>query len=144
MSAMAYEAMSPFGITWASFGLLLLPVLLIASLMLAVVRRREVTSPRLWLLIVAAVSAGLWTFFTVGQSVRVPITDDPQGAECVNNAFGENPDLSVNRGSDCGQALKRHLLISGTPSLLMLALVIAATAQGVRVQRRSPEPSHIA
>jgi hypothetical protein len=143
MSAMAYEAMSPFGITWAYLGLLLLPVLLTASLVLAVVRRKEVTSPRLLLLIGAAVAAGLWTFFTVGQSVRVPITGDPQGAECVNNAFGENPNLSVDWGSDCGRAFERHLLISGTPSLLMLAFVVIAASQGVRQKRRNGEPSPV-
>jgi hypothetical protein len=140
---MAYEAMSPFGITWATLGLLLLMILLIASLVLALVRRKEVTSPRLWLLIVGAVAAGLWTFFTVGQSVTVPITDDPQGAECVLDPWGQNPDRSVDWGSDCGRALERHLLISGTPSLLMLVVVIAATAQGVRLKRRGSEPSPV-
>jgi hypothetical protein len=143
MSAMAYEAMSPLGITWGYLGLLLLPILLVASLVLAVVRRKEVTSPRLLLLIVAAVTAGLWTFFTVGQSVSVPITDDPQGAECVNNGWGDNPDLSVDWGSACGQALERHLLISGTPSLLMLVVVVAATTRGVRLKRRHSEPAPV-
>jgi hypothetical protein len=135
MSAVAFEAMSPFGIMWGYLVLLLLPVLLMASVVLAVVRRRQITSPTLLLLLGAASAAGIWTFFTVGQSVSVPFAGDPQGSECVNNAWGQNPDFSVDWGSDCGRALAQHLFISSAPSLLMLTLVVAGIARAVRVRR---------
>ncbi|MFT3871158.1 MAG: hypothetical protein QM714_00715 [Nocardioides sp.] len=138
---MAFDAMSPFGVTWAYLVMLMLMALLVVSLVLVVVRRTELTSPWLLLLIAAAIGAGLWTFFTVGQSVTVPIAQDPEGAVCLIDAWGDNPDLSVDWGSDCGRALRRHLLISSAPSLVMLAVVIAVTAQGVRMKRRGPEAS---
>ena len=132
---MANDAMSPFGISWGYLALLMLPALLVASLALAVVRRRDVAAPGLWLLIAAAIAAGLWTVFTVGGPV---MADNPRGLECLMNPIGENPDLSVNWDGDCGRALERHLVVSGGPSLLMLGVMAGATVQGLRSNRRSP------
>ena len=129
--------MSPFGISWGYLAMLLLPLLLIVTVVLAVVRRRGLRSPQMGLLIVAAVAAGLWTFFTVGAPVMVPIPEDPQGAECLVNPFGDNPDQSVYWDSDCGRALARRLIVSGGPSLVMLGATIAATVQGIRLNRRA-------
>jgi hypothetical protein len=131
MHGMAYDAMSPFGISWGYLALLLLPVLLAAAVALVAVRRRD-TTPHLWLLLLAATAAGAWTFFTVGASVMVPSTQDPQGSECVVNPFGDNPDRVVSWESDCGKALARHMVISAGPTLAMLAVTLAATAQGLR------------
>jgi hypothetical protein len=133
---MAYDASSPFGISWGYLGLLLLPILLIASVVLAIVRRREIRSPKIGLLIVAAVASGLWTFFTVGAPVMVPIPEDPQGAECLLNPFGENPEGRVHWDGDCGQGLIRRLVISGGPSVIMLGITTGAIVQGVVLNRR--------
>jgi hypothetical protein len=98
------------------------------------VRRRDMT-PRLSLLLLAAATAGLWTFFTVGAAIMVQVPRGPQGAECLVNPFGDNPGRVVPWQSDCGQALAVHMATSAGPTLVMLGALIAATAHGV--QRRA-------
>jgi hypothetical protein len=133
---MAYEASSPLGISWGHLGLLLLPILLIASVVLAIVRRREIRSPWIGLLIVGAVASGLWTFFTVGSPVVVPIPGDPQGAECLMNPFGDSPEGQMHWDGDCGHGLARRLVISGAPSVVMFGITAGAIGQGVMLNRR--------
>lgn len=140
MAVMAYDAMSPFGISWGYLALLLLLLLLAAMVALAVVRRRDAT-PRLLLLLLAAAVAGSWTFFTVGASVIVPIPQDPQGAECLVDPIGDNPGRVVSWHSDCGQALAKHMAISAGPTLVMLGATITAIAHGVR-RRHGTVPVH--
>jgi len=103
------------------------------------VRRREM-KPRLLLLLLAAATAGLWTFFTVGAPVMVQVPQDPQGAECLVDPFGENPGRVVPWQSDCGQALAVHMAVSAGPTLVMLGALIAVTAHGVR-RRESAVPA---
>lgn len=131
MRGMAYEAMSPLGISWGYLALLLLPILLAALTTLVVVRRGG-TAQRTWLLVLVAVAAGTWTFFTIGAAVRVPIPQDPEGAECVVNPFGDNPDGVVPWDSVCGRALSRHLMVSTGPTLVMLGVTISGTALALR------------
>src|SRR4051794_4687721 len=98
---MAIEAMSPLGISCGYLALLLAPALVIVAGLFEVVRRREIKSPRVWLLITAAVTAGLWTFLTIGAPVMVSIPQDPQGAECLVDPFGDNRDMTASWTSDC-------------------------------------------
>ena len=129
--AVAYEAMSPFGITWGHLGLLMLPVLIIVAAVLAVVRRRDLTR-RVRVVPSATLAAGLWAFFTVGAPVAVPASGYPEGATCLNNAFGDTEALAVSWDSQCGRALARHLVLSGAPSLLMLGVAVWTAGRGVR------------
>lgn len=116
--------------------LLLVAGLVIVAALFAVVRRREIRSPRVWLLVAAAVTVGTWTFLTIGATVTVPDPrGDPRGTECVVNPFGDNPDRAVRWSGDCGQALARHLLASGGPSLLMLTISVASTTRALRQSR---------
>ncbi len=116
---------------WGFLSLLLIPVLLVASLVLLVVRCRSMTS-RLLLLLLASVAAGVWTFATMGRPVMVSNPEDPQGSECIAGSFERPNDLTVSWDSDCGQALARHLLVSGGPTLVLLGITVTATVQGVR------------
>lgn len=134
---MAMGTMSPLGISWGYLVLLLVPAMVIVAALFAVVRRRDIRAPRVWLLLTAGVVAGMWAFFTVGAPVMVSIPDDPQGAECLVDPFGDNPARTVSWTSDCGQALARHLVASGGPVLLLLGVTAGATVRGLR-QRRSP------
>lgn len=67
-----------------------------------------------------------------------PRSQDPQGSQCLVDAFGDNPDRTVSWTSDCGQALARHLLASAEPALLLLGVTVAATARGLRRSRSRP------
>jgi hypothetical protein len=87
--------MSPLGISWGYLALLLVPALVIVAALFVVVRRREIRSPRVWFLVASAVTAGMWTFFTIGAPVMVSIPQDPQGSECLVDAFGDKS------GKDC-------------------------------------------
>lgn len=137
---MAMGAMSPLGISWGYLVLLLVPAMVIAAALFAVVRRRDIRSPRVWLLLAAGAAAGTWAFFTVGAPVMVSIPQDPQGAECLVDPFGENPARTVAWTSDCGQAFAAHLLTSGGPVLLLLGVTAGATVRSLR-RRRSQSSS---
>jgi hypothetical protein len=136
LAGMAYDAMSPFGISWGLLALLLLPVLVAAMGVLVSVRRREM-KPRFLLLLTAAAAAGLWTFVTVGAPVMVPIPQDPQGAECLVDAIGENPDRVVPWQSDCGQALTARMVVSAGPTLVMIGTLTAVIAHGARRRKEA-------
>lgn len=136
--------MSPLGISWGYLVLLLVPAMVIVAALFAVVRRRDIRSPRVWLLVTAGVAAGMWAFFTVGAPVMVSIPDDPQGAECLVDPFGDNPARTVSWTSDCGQALARHLLASGGPVLLLLGVTAGATVRGLRQSRAQSSGTPVA
>ena len=110
----------------------------VVSVLFAVVRRRDIRAPRVWLLLAAGVTAAMWAFFTVGAPVMVSISQDPQGAECLVDPFGDHPSRTVSWTSDCGHAFARHLLASGGPVLLLLGVTAGAT---VRSSRRSRSQS---
>ena len=129
------DAPSPLGVSWVYLVLLLVPLLLGAAVALSVVRRREIASARVWIVILAAVAAASWTFFTAGAPVRVPIPEDPQGAECVSSDYAP-----VRWSTDCGGAFAKHLMSSGGPSLVMLVVSVAATAGGMRRRTRGSVP----
>ena len=130
MNGMAFDAPSPLGISWGYLALLLLPLLLATTLATVLIRHRFARR-RLWLLLLAAGAAGVWTFLTIGASVVVPIPQDPQGAECAMKV-GDNPGGVVPWESDCGKALARHLVISTGPTLVMFGVTIGALAHGLR------------
>jgi hypothetical protein len=141
---MAFDAVSPLGVSWGYLVLALLPLLVVAAVALLIVRAWDV-SPLVGVLLVATLMAGLWTLLTIGDAVLVPIAQDEDGAECLVNAFGGNADQGVSWGSPCGRGLAGHLVLSAGPTLLMLGITSAATAQGWRRRRRGPasetEPS---
>lgn len=137
-------AMSPLGISWGYLVLLLVLAMVIAAALFAVVRRRDIRSPRVWLLLVAGVTAAMWAFFTVGAPVMVSIPQDPQGAECPVEPFGDNPSRTVTWTSDCGQAFARHLLTSGGPVLLLLGVTAGATLRSSRQSRSQSSGTPVA
>ena len=136
---MAFDAMSPLGLPWGWLALLVLPLLLAAATTLVVIRRRDVR-PRLVLLLVATVAAAVWMLLTVGGSVMVPIPEDPQGADCLVNPFGDNPSREVSWESDCGRALAQHLAVSAGPSLFMLGAIVIVAVRSVRAGKARTLP----
>jgi hypothetical protein len=90
---------------WAYAAMLAAALLVTLVCILLLVGGRRIRSWRIGLLMAALVGAAGWTFFTVAAPVTVPVAGDQQGAECVVNAFGENPDRRVDLESRCGQAL---------------------------------------
>lgn len=83
-------------------------------------------------------------FFTVGAPVMVSIPQDPQGAECPVEPFGDNPSRTVTWTSDCGQAFARHLLTSGGPVLLLLGVTAGATLRSSRQSRSQSSGTPVA
>lgn len=124
MMCMAYDAMSPLGLSWGYLALLLLPVLLFLVAALAWFRRSNLHH-RLWLLLFAALLAGLWTLLRVGSAVKVYDPHDPDGSQCLVDPVGRNPDRVVSWGTDCGHALATHLVLSVGPTLIMIGVLIA-------------------
>lgn len=126
------DAPGPLGLSWAGFVLLGVPLLLVLSGASAVVRRSEITSPRLVVVLVAAVAAGMWTLFTAAAPVRVPVAGYPEGSMCIDAGYAP-----VDWSSDCGRAFAQHLVVSGAPTLVMLAVTTGVASSGFRRRRRT-------
>jgi hypothetical protein len=132
----AFDAHSPFGIMWGHVGLVVVAILLSSVLLLVLAHRGRVLTVHRGLLVGFALGAVAWTFFTLGAPVMVPSDADPQGAECLVNPIGDNPDYVVPWDTECGRALGRHLASSIGPSIAMVAGTLGATFFAV-VRRRN-------
>ena len=123
--------------TWAYVGLVAVAALLAAVLLFVATRPRDrIISGTSAILVLAALGVGAWTFFTVGSDVRVPIAEDPDGAVCLVDPIGDNPERTVPWDSDCGEALKRQLVISIGPTVAMAGLTLVVTAIDFSRRRR--------
>ena len=113
---------SPLGFSWNYTVMALSPLLVVAALVLAVVSRRAL-GPWTRLVLVLSVLAATWTPFAAGASVKVPIPEDPDGAECVATTWAP-----VDWRSDCGRAFAMHLTVAAVPSLTLLLVCIWGVA----------------
>lgn len=137
---MATEAESPFGMPWAYAAMLAAALLVTLVVVVIVVGGKRIRTRHQALLVAALMGAAAWTFFRVGAPVTVAIAADPQGAECVVNALGENPGRSVQWDTRCGKAFTRHLVVTTGPTVAGVAFCLAMGAWLVR-QRRSSVPA---
>ncbi len=88
-------------------------------------------------MVAASLLAASWALFTIGDSVRVPIPEDPEGAVCMTSDYW----APIQWGSDCGRAFARHLMVSVGPSLLMLVVSTGAVASSIRRREDTPVES---
>ena len=116
---MADDVDSPFwGLSWAYVGYTVGLAVLVLALTLLVVMGWRDSGWASRLLVLATLACGIWSAFWVATSVHVPNPEDPDGAECLMDPFGDNPDHTIDWDSDCGRALERHLWVSIGPAVV--------------------------
>jgi hypothetical protein len=131
---MAHNAPTPFGISWGGLGLLMLPALMVLAASFVVLSRGHMRRTPRAVLVITAVAAGVWTFFTVGASTMITRPDGVR-SECVWDPWGHGHGTNAVDGL-CDRALTHQLVFSIGPSTLMLVLTVIGCVAAVRRRRR--------